>query len=205
MTLLKLIITFTRLRDGEFQNKVQYILACMTGNAAFTDPIPTLDEIRTALTKFSDDLVAAQGKDRVFVAEKNKSRKQLELLVAQLGMYVMYKAVGDEAILASSGFPMVKVREARYIDNPGNVTLANGKTSGELVASVKKVKGAMGYLYEIAHAEPAEDTVWTTVSCSKSRFVFKSLVPGKKYWVRVAATASGNQVTYSPVASQFAV
>ena len=205
MKLIKLSIAFTRYNDGEFENKAQYILACMTGNPAFTEPIPTLEDITTALAKYSTDLVAALGKDRIAVAEKNKSRKRLELLLGQLGLFVMFKATGDEAVLASSGYPMVKEREPRYITNPGNVTLANGVTSGEMVASVKKVKGAIGYLYDLATTEPAEDTVWTTTSCSKSRFVFKTLIPGKKYWVRVAATATGNQIAYSPVASQFAI
>ena len=204
MKLIKLSISFTRYSDADFENKAQYVIACMTGNTAFVDPIPALADIKAALTKFSKDLLLSLGKDRILVPEKNKSRKQLELLLGQLGLYVMFVAVGDEAILASSGFSLTKDREPRYITNPGNVTLSNGVTSGEMLATVKKVKGATGYLYEITYIEPTDTTVWTSNTGSKSRFIFKTLIPGKRCWVRVAAIGAGNQIAYSPIASQYA-
>lgn len=199
----KINISFSGYSDADFENKAAYILASMTNNPAFTSPIPTLADVQAALTKFSANLVAAATLDRVAVAEKNKSRMQLELLLAQLGMYVMFIANGDAAILTSSGFTLSKTPEARYITNPGNVLLSNGITSGELVVAVTGVKGASGYLHEICSTEPVANTQWDSTPSTRAKFTFKNLEPGKRYWVRVAATGSGEQIAYSPVASQY--
>ena len=200
----KISISFSRFTDSAFETKAEHILASMTGNPVFTDPIPTLVDVQAAVTAYSPQLVGAAGLGRTAVAEKNKSRKILELLLSQLGMYVMYIANGDAAVLTSSGFTVIKEPESNFITNPGNVTLGNGVTSGQLEASVKAVKGARSYLHQITDVQPAEDTVWKSTPSSRSKYVFNNLVPGKQYWIRVAATASGEQVAYSPVASQFA-
>ena len=199
----KINISFSGYTDADFENKAAHIHASMAGNPAFPTPIPTLADVQAALTRYSNDLVAAATLDRVAVAEKNKSRLQLELLLAQLGMYVMFIANGDAAILTSSGYTLSKMPEPRYITNPGNVDLGNGITSGELVASVKAVSGAKSYLYQIAAEEPKDNTQWESNSSTRSKFTFTDLVPGKRYWVRVAATGRDEQVAYSPVASQY--
>jgi hypothetical protein len=200
----KINISFTSYTDGDFETKAEYIHSSMTGNAAFTDPIPTLAEVQAAITQYSAFLVAAATLGRTAVADKNKSRKQLELLLGQLGMYVMYIANGDAAILTSSGFTLSKAREVRYITNPGNVVLTNGITSGVLTATVKAVAGATGYLYEISSTAPDDAPAWESTSSTRAKFTFKNLQPGKRYWIRVAATGSGEQIAFSPVASQFA-
>ena len=200
----KISISFSSYSDANLETKAQLILVSMTGNAAFTDPIPTLADLEVAVTKYSNDLVAAASLGRTNVANKNASRQQLENLLSQLGMYVMYIANGDEAILTSSGYSVTKAPEPRYISNPGNVSLSNGITAGQMISAVKTVKGAKGYLHEICAELPTIDTVWISTPSTRSQFTFKDLEPGKKYWVRVAVTGSGEQLAYSPVASQFA-
>ena len=199
----KINISFSNYSDADFENKVGHILASITGNPAFPAPIPTLADVQAALTKYSADLIAAATLDRVAVAEKNQSRQQLELLIAQLGMYVMFIANGDLVILTSSGYTLSKSPGPRYITNPGSVQLANGITSGELMASVKAVSGAISYVYQIATEEPTDNTHWESTTSSRSKFMFTDLVPGKRYWVKVAATGRDEQIAYSPVASQY--
>ena len=75
--------------------------------------------------------------------------------------------------------------------------------SFDLASKVFAVKGCKLYLHQISDSEPSDNTVWDIRTCSRSRYTFKGLVPGKKYWVRVAATASGEQIAYSTVASQY--
>lgn len=196
-------LSFEKYSDADFENKVTYIIECMTGNANFGTPVPPLADVQAALDKFSDALTAAAGLDRVAVAEKNKCREDLVQLVVQLGNYVIYIANGNTAILASSGYTPSKQREPRNITNPGNVTLSNGVTSGELVAKVKRVSGASAYFYQITGEEPTENTQWVSTSGTRSQFTFTDLVPGKRYWVRMAAIGRDQQVAYSPVATQF--
>jgi hypothetical protein len=199
----KINMSFAAYGDAVFEQKAQAILSSMTNNPAFPNPVPTLQEVTNALAQYSADLVAAASLDRTAVAMKNKSRTLLENLLRQLGMYIMYVANGDAAILTSSGFTLSKLPEPNYITNPGNVTLANGVSTGVMEVSVGAVKGAKGYVYQIAGEEPVTGTEWQSTNSSRSKFTYTNLQPGKRYWVRVAATGSGEQIAYSPVASQF--
>lgn len=195
--------SFSKYSDPGFEAKSEHVLTSMTDNPAFPDPTPTLVEVQNAVTTYSQDLLAAAGLGKVAVAEKNKSRRMLELLLTQLGQYVTLVANGDVPTLTGSGFSLTKVPEPSYITNPGNVKLTNGVTSGQLCSMVKAQKTAKTYLHQIADEMPTESTVWQSTSSSRSSYVFNNLVPGKQYWVRVAATASGEQIAYSTVATQF--
>lgn len=199
----KINLGFYGYTDADFENKVAHILNSMTGNPAFPTPIPALADVQAALNKYREDLIAAATLDRVAIAKKNQSRAELELLVKQLGMYVMFIAREDVAILTSSGFTLSKQPEPRYITNPGNVTLSNGLSSGELVASVEAVPGAKSYVYQIVATEPTDTTVWESITVTRSKYTFGGLLPGKRYWVRVAAAGRDEQIAYSPVASQY--
>ncbi len=199
----KVTLSFRSISDSDFLKQGVFINGSMTGNPSFPDPIPTMAQVLAGVTSYSGWLSAASGLGRNNVAQKNKARLDLEGQLQQLGMYVMYVANGDAAILTSSGFTLSKMPEPSYISNPGNVTLKNGVTSGELVDSVKNVDAARLYFHEISETAPAEATVWTRSQSSKSRFVFTGLTPGKQYWVRVAAVGSGEQLAYSTVATQF--
>lgn len=199
----KINISFSAFGDADFEQKAQAILSSMTNNPAFPNPIPTLQEVTDAVAQYSADLVAAASLDRTAVARKNKSRTLLQNLLRQLAMYIMYIANGDVTILTSSGFTLSKLPEFNYITNPGNVTLANGVSTGVMEVSVKTVKGAKGYVYQIAREEPVTEAEWQSTNSSRSKFTYTNLQPGKRYWVRVAATGSGEQIAYSPVVSQF--
>ena len=203
MKMQKISTSFAGFTDANLEQKAEYILEQMTGNASFASPTPTLAELQTAISTYSLALVAAAGLDRTQVAIKNEVRQALEVLLGKLGMYVMNVALGDTAMLTGSGFTLNKTGETMYIDNPGNVTLSNGITSGELVASVVAVKGAKSYLYELATEQPTASTDWQSTITSRSKFTYSNLQPGRQYWVRVAAIGSRQQIAYSPVAAQF--
>ena len=201
----KLNLSTSSYSDADFASKAYYVLASMTGNASFPDPVPPLTELASAVEAFGLSLSGAKAGTHALVAAKNEKRAKLEGIFVQLGMYVMYVANGNTEMLVSSGYSLSKQREPVYITNPGNVTLKNGVTSGNLESTVATVKGSKLYLHQITDAAPSADTVWDTRTCTRSRYTFKELVPGKKYWVRVAATAASDQIAYSTVASQFVI
>lgn len=200
----KISVSFTKFSDADILTKSEHILQSMTGNVSFPNPIPTLAELQTAIDAYSVALTNAKGLGKVPVAIKNQTRAVLEQLLFQLGMFVMYVANGDETILITSGYTLTRTPEPNYITSPGNVTLENGVTSGELVCAVKSQKAVKSYLHQITAELPAENTVWESNASSRSRYVFTNLQPGKQYWIRVAAIASNEQTAYSTVATQFA-
>lgn len=193
----------TPFSDAVFLSKARYVLASMTDNPNFPNPVPPLTALSDAIQAFNDAVVAANAGTHSMVAAKNERRQELTLVYVQLGLYVMYVAIGNVAIMVSSGYQLSKQREPVYISNPGNVTLTNGVTSGELQASVNPVKGSRLYLFQYADTEPNELTTWNAQTSTKKSYVFKGFTPGKKYWVRVAVTGPGEQIAYSTVASQY--
>ena len=199
----KVCISFSNYTDVNFRKKGEFISTSLTDNPAYVNLVPALEEVRAAVTRYSAALAAAVNKDRVAIAEKNKSRIALDAILKQLGLSVMSQANGDEATLAGSGFTLAKNREARHIMNPGNVTLSNGITSGSMVSSVKTGAGIISFVHEIASAPPIDDSSWATNTSSTSSFVFKNLTPGKQYWVRVAVIGARGQKAYSNVGTWF--
>lgn len=205
MKVAKLNLSTSGFTDADFLGKAQYVLSCLIGNVSFPSPVPPLADLSAAIDGFALALVGAAAGTHGLVAAKNERRAELEAVYVQLGMYVMYIANGSVELLVQSGYTVSKDREPIYIGNPGNVTLVNGVTSGELDTSVAAVKGCKLYLYQITDSEPTEDTVWDSHTCSRCKYTFKGLVAGKKYWVRVAATGSGNQIAYSTIGYQFVI
>ena len=204
MKMQRISTSFGSFTDANLEQKSELILQQMTGNAFFPTPAPTLAEVEDAITDYSAALVAAANFDRIKVALKNEARQVLEVTLSKLGMYAMNVALGNAAMLASTGFTLIKQSEPQYIANPGNITIANGITAGEQVVSVAAVKGAKSYLHQCSTAAPTDTTVWQSINSSRSKFTYTELQPGQQYWYRVAVIGSRGQIAYSPVATQFA-
>ena len=200
----KILISFDRFSDANFQKKAELIYNSMNGNAVYESIAAPVAGMKVALDIYIENLKAAGTKEQNAVAQKNKSRQQLTALLKQLGLSVMVIADGDEPALVSSGYTLSKKPEPRYISNPGNVTLSQGLSSGEMVSTVSRVWGANSYVHQIATEFPTEKTVWASNTSSSSKFLFTNLTPGKQYWVRVAVVGSRNQLAYSTLSRWFA-
>lgn len=200
----KIILSFDRYTDFNFLQKSQFIYDSLKGNTNFQNLVPTLPDVLAAINKYGEDLQAAATGLHAAVAQKNQSRAILEGILKQLGLSVMTEANGDEAKLATTGYTLSKDREPRYITNPGNVTITNGITFGQMIGSVKAVVGGISYVYEITGDLPAEGSNWEIYTSSTSKYVFTDLIPGKQYWVRVAVIGSRGQKAYSTTTSFFA-
>lgn len=203
MKIQKISLSFSSFTDGNFATKARFILDSLTGNAAFATPTPTLVVVEGDYSNYNTARMAAEGLGRVNVAEKNQFRKALEVILAQLGRYVMFAANGNAVKLASSGYSLTKMPEVQHLPGTGNATLINGKTSGQLIVFIKRPKGSTSFVHDISEEMPTENTVWVTVASSRSRYTFTNLQPGKQYWVRVGAIGANDQLVYSPVASQY--
>ncbi|MDP4285476.1 MAG: hypothetical protein Q8891_13705 [Bacteroidota bacterium] len=199
----KLSINFVPLTDSDFRLKVTLILESMAGNAYFPNPSPALSEIRENLNQYNQFLIEAQDMSRMAIANKKQTRKTLEQQLAQLALYIMHIAQGNETMLVSSGFTLYKKPESIHISAPGNVTLTSGMNSGELTSSIKAVKGAKCYLFEITPDPITDNSLWQVNNSSRRKFTFTRLKQGQRYWVRIAALGSGQQKVYSDPAYQW--
>lgn len=194
----KALINFAQYTFDGLESKAHTIIASMTNNPHFSSPVPSITDVSTAATAYTNALVAAKTGNRADISLKNQKRQALELVLKQLAAYVNYTALGNRTIIISSGFDVSKEKEQiPALEKPSDIAVANGKNSGELVVSVTAVKGAVAYVHQYTlEAVPTEQS-WLSATTSTCKYVFSNLEPGKRYWCRVAAVGTKGQIIYS--------
>jgi hypothetical protein len=110
--------------------------------------------------------------------------------LVQLGSYVMVKAAGERAALASSGYDLWKQKEKiGRLDKAENLKVQPGPNKGSVEVSVNKIANAD--FYEFQYSEfPVNGAAWQTGTSQKTKTVIDSPVSGKQYTFRVAGAGS---------------
>ena len=194
----KIVIGFTTLSDGNLEAKALSIIDAMTDNANFPTPSPTLSDVSAAITEYSSALAGAKTRDKTQVANKNIKREALLNLLRDLAAYVNFTANGNKSVIVSSGFDTAKDNaSALPIVAPTNFKIAAGMNPGQATTSISGVKGARTYVHQYT-LDPISDTsVWQSKYVTTRSYTFDGMGSGKKYWFRVAAIGSGEQIAYS--------
>jgi hypothetical protein len=200
----KVITSFFEASDSIFSEKVQVILNAMPGNAGFPAPVPALTEIEDAFADFLTAKMAAATGNRAHIADKNAKRGVLTRLIRALALYINLTAEGDRSLLLTTGFDVNKERQPVIITNPENLAIVNGNT-GELIVSVKTVKGATAYVHAYTTDAILAESSWVSVTTTSRKNIFTGLEPGKTYYCRVAAVGPKGQIKYSTIGSRMVV
>jgi hypothetical protein len=194
---------FARFSDEKLKNQIQLVLASMADNPNFTSPSPQLAAVQEAAADFNTAWVAAKSRDLLQISEKNDQKAVLIALMKELAYYAMSVAKGSRTVLLSSGFELTKGQEPSLpLQQPSKVVLSDGQNPGELKVSLERVKGAKSYQYEYTTDMNAEEVNWVSRSGTTTGFTFTNLEIGKRYYCRVAATGSRNQMVYSQIVSR---
>ena len=192
---------FSRASDSRLAVIAAFIVTCMTGNTHFPSLAAIVTELAAAVTAYVQALEEAATKASESIARKNRCRKVLIGLLSNLGLSINAAANGNSQMLETTGFPMAKSPGPRTVGNPGMVYLKPGISSGMLEASVKPVRAAVSYLFQITTTDPesGEKVEWISFGSTVSKFVFTNLEPRKQYWVRVIAVGARGQRVAGPV------
>ncbi|MEA5405684.1 hypothetical protein VB776_22285 [Arcicella sp. DC2W] len=204
MSIVKIIISFTKLRDDDLDTKSLVILNSLTGNANFSNPQPSLADIAASRDAYINALSANEtgGKQQTLV--KNEARKNLEAKLRLLGLYVQANCNNNEVIAQGSGFDIQKSRTPTGIlERPTNFKVENGPASGTLVASSDKVDGAKTYVYQITTAPVSDNSIWQTEYASTKTHMFVGLTPGTQYAVKMAGIGVEPMLIYSDILMRF--
>jgi len=194
---------FGRMSDALLSSKASFIYNSMFTNPNFPTPTPDMPSLLVVLNAYIAALSNAQTRDRSSVALKNQARAALIANLKLLADYVTLTANGDVAILATSGFDLIKPKSpAPPITKPENLVVIMGKNSGELIVSVDKVANAISYAYQYNTSTPTGDSAWETEISSSRKYTITGLVSGTKYNCRVGAVGSKNQTVYSDIVSR---
>lgn len=204
MSIVKIIISFTKLRDDDLDTKSLVIINSLTGNANFPTPQPSLADIAASRNAYINALSANEtgGKQQTLV--KNEARKDLEAKLRLLGLYVQANCSNNEVIAQGSGFDIQKSRTPTGIlERPTNFKVENGPASGTLIASSDKVDGAKTYVYQITTAPVSDNSIWQTEYASTKTHMFVGLTPGTQYAVKMAGIGVEPMLIYSDLLMRF--
>lgn len=193
MSRTKITHSFARLSDALLDVKAMEIGASLQNNAYFPDP-PPLAALQDAISDFRVSLQDAGNGGREEIAEKNKKRQLLIDRLRKLADYVTMAADGDKTKLITSGFDIARNGNNRQtIGAPGESHVVNGTNSGDMVIKLKTVAGARGYSHEYTADPISESSQWISIPYTRSRYVFKGLQQGRKYWFRSIAVCANGQ------------
>ncbi|RKS26581.1 hypothetical protein CLV94_1644 [Flavobacterium endophyticum] len=200
MTKIKIITSFSRYSDADLEQKAELIVDSMTGNVNFANPVPSLAKLQAATTAFDTAIIKAKEGGKTEQLARNLKREELTGLLEKLALYVQIEADGNDAVLASSGFSLSKIRNVvGTLPKPQNFAL-HVENVGKIKLSLKPVRGAKSYLYE--YRKKGEE-VWDIMVYTKTTLVLTELESGQMYEFRVAPVGSSTEKTYSDVLSSY--
>jgi hypothetical protein len=199
----KLIVTFERLSEADFQVKAGFIIASLTNNPNFPEPwpdiAPSLAQINGAFGVYKDYYHASLTGDTVKIGLRKDARNQLTNLLKRLTAYLEFVAQQDPAMLASTGYDQrkepVRANHDAPLTAPTDFRIAHGVNSGTLDIHVARLEGAKSYEAEIAQGDPSVEANWkhATISATSSHILLEGLTPGSSVWIRVRGIRSGGK------------
>lgn len=199
----KIRINVSVLNDAELLVEASQIIASMTGNIYFPNPVPPLSEVKDAYEAY-DAAMAAMGTGKDATATKNKARGVLEQVLKELGLYVQLNGKGDEAILKSTGFKLAsKPAPVGILPKPINFVAIPAEAPGAVKLSMKAIDGASSYLYEYTMAPSTPASNWEPVITPRASTVVDALTSGQKYIFRAVGIGANPTRIYSDEISSY--
>ena len=177
---------FSHLKDEELDNKVESIIAALTGNANFPNPNPTLAVITGSLTAFKNAQAMPKGaaRDTQIAATRLTLAKQLDQLARNLELTPDV----TDAKLATTGFDLRSPRTLTGVpvDAPANVRAKITGITGEVKVLCDGVNRAKSYHVQYS-LEPNGDWADGGIFGNSRSMKVAGLQRGKDYRLRVRA------------------
>jgi hypothetical protein len=173
-----------------------HYVQCMTGNANFPAPSPSLASVTALITALDNAYDVSLTRVRGSVSKMRVALKKLCISLKALAAYVESTANADpdnaSNIIASSGMPEKKAK----VRAPKGFTAKAGKLMGSVVLNTKAVKGS-AYIYQMT-TDPTNPASWVTIcTVTKVRFTKTGLTSGTRYYFRVAVSTKSVQSDWS--------
>jgi hypothetical protein len=194
----KIKFEFRHYSDGQMLVFSKGVHVALTGNAFFPTVSPSLATLQSAITAYDAALSLAKEGGRANVAAKNARKQELVDILVDLALDLMKTAAGNQEMLETTGYPLSKTPAPQPpIGVPVITRIENGESIGELIIKVKRQTGVKTYVYEYSPDPLSADPQWTSHNTTSIKGILSGLVSGKKYWCRVVAFGSGDQVMVS--------
>jgi hypothetical protein len=190
--LIKAVLDFTKKTPEQLLAQGYAILKAMTGNVNFPNLPVDLAVFKTLLDTFSVAIGDANDGSRKAITQRNQIAAEIVQTLRVVAFYVELNSKGNMNIFLSSG--LTPRSATRTPSQPLAATALTGVTqgiSGQLLATIKRVRGAKNYQLRIGQigAGGATPTSWTmeTVPNAKTAAALNGLTPGTSYAIQVRA------------------
>ena len=199
--MVKVKIGFGRYNDKDLLLFAENVLSNVPKLSQFSDIYPNVSVVTALRDKFRNDLVATQNGGKTETANKNQTRKNLEVALKQWGSYIEDHADDNEALVIETGYLIhQKPAQGAVPDTPQNVHITDGALSGGVKAQCKKVLYATAY--ELRHRQD-KDTNWTMAPVSfATKIELPNIAPpGTVIWVQIRAINTHGHSNWSDPAT----
>jgi hypothetical protein len=184
--------------DGAILVFSKGVLVALTGNVFFPTISPGLATLSTAINAYDAALSLAKEGGKANIGAKNARKQELIQILMDIALDLMKTAAGSEEMLLTTGYPLTKTpAPVPPIGIPVIAKIENGESVGSLVITVKRQAGVRTYMYEWTPEPLTADSQWTGHNTTSIKGLISGLISGKKYWCRVVAFGSGDQVMVS--------
>ncbi|MFT3934982.1 MAG: hypothetical protein QM726_15255 [Chitinophagaceae bacterium] len=191
-----ILLDFMRLGEVNLDARATSVSNGMTDNPYFTNPNPALKELDMVRQEFTNARAAAQNRDVLKIALKNEVKEKLRDVLLKLSYYVESVALGNRAILISSGFKVSSETTEPEADAINDFTVKHGKLSGQMILSASRVKGYTIYTFFYGVGE-GENIVWNQVPQTKATAILSDLQVGKTYTFYMEAKGANGKIIQS--------
>ena len=200
MTKTRIVTSFNKYNDADLEQKAELIVSSLEDNAYFTDIIPPLEVLKTAVEAFDLAIVKAKEGGKTEMLERNNKRNDLIALLDKLALFVQMQGDGNDVALASSGFSLSKTPQPiGILPKPREFTVS-APNVGSISLKLKAIYGAKTYQYEYRRKG---DETWTVQTHTKPILLLTDLESGTAYEFRVTGVGSNPQRVYSDVLSSY--
>ncbi|MBB3186227.1 fibronectin type III domain-containing protein [Microbacter margulisiae] len=182
----------------------QSIKNALTDNENFPGPNPQLTELQKCIDEMKVAIVNSKNGNKEDTAIKRNKRANLEAIMKKLANYVQDTSNGDEAIILSSGFEIIrKASPVGPLPRVTGIEITPGTSRGSLNLKWDVVESAYAYNVEYIEMPGSETSSKTRLSTSKSSIIIPNLKRGQQYAFQVVAVGSDPTQNWSDEVSSF--
>ena len=176
---------------------VNAIIIALTNNANFPLAQTLLPNLSAALTSFNIAMANAETRDKVMIGLRDTARIDLIVQLTEVASTVIYEAKGDRDKLLSSAFELYKDSEPSPLGPVLGFKLMDAEVGIGLKLKCDGVKYNVSYSHQITADPLTADSTWTTITTTSKEYTFANLSSGTKFWARIIAVGTKDQVSYS--------
>lgn len=195
---------FTKMTSAALVGKARTNVIMLTGNPAYTTPIPALAAITLAADKLEKASDAYDfSRSRLDKEDRDLAYAELKGLLKELGGYVQAISAGEIDLITSAGFETEKVASPiGPLAAPKNVRALVTLYPGVLDVRWGGVRGRTNYQLWMTDGDPKIEAGWKLQAItSKNRATVENLTSNTVYTFRVIAQGAAGASPASDIAA----